>query len=263
MMTNYPSNITRQQFEVIRPELENFHQRTKPRQVDLYDVFCAILYILKNGSQWRALPHDFPKWQTVYTYFRLWSRQSAPTEPSLLDQVLKKLSFTLRSQQDRSALTSFIIVDAQSVKNTATAENKGYDAGKKISGIKRHLAVDINGFPQAIHITRANVSDRDGASAMIALYANDLRHVRNVLVDGGYSGANFKLDVMSNLQATVQVAKRNELHKFEVMPQRWLVERSFSWLENCRRLWKNCERQLHTSAMMMTLAFISVLLRRF
>nr|WP_109249132.1 IS5 family transposase [Lentilactobacillus kefiri] len=263
MMTNYPSNITRQQFEVIRPELENFHQRTKPRQVDLYDVFCAILYILKNGSQWRALPHDFPKWQTVYTYFRLWSRQSAPTEPSLLDQVLKKLSFTLRSQQDRSALTSFIIVDAQSVKNTATAENKGYDAGKKISGIKRHLAVDINGFPQAIHITRANVSDRDGASAMIALYANDLRHVRNVLVDGGYSGANFKWDVMSNLQATVQVAKRNELHKFEVMPQRWLVERSFSWLENCRRLWKNCERQLHTSAMMMTLAFISVLLRRF
>ncbi len=175
----------------------------------------------------------------------------------------KKIVFTLRSQQDRSALTSFIIVDAQSVKNTATAENKGYDAGKKISGIKRHLAVDINGFPQAIHITRANVSDRDGASAMIALHANDLRYVRNVLVDGGYSGVNFKLDVMSNLQATVQVAKRNELHKFEVMPQRWLVERSFSWLEKCRRLWKNCERQLHTSATMMTLAFMSVLLRRF
>ncbi|MFT8744502.1 MAG: IS5 family transposase [Lentilactobacillus hilgardii] len=263
MMPNYPSNITRQQFEVIRPELENFHQRTKPRQVDLYDVFCAILYILKNGSQWRALPHDFPKWQTVYTYFRLWSQQSAPTEPSLLDQVLNKLSFTLRSQQDRSALTSFIIMTAQSVKNTATAENKGYDAGKKISGIKRHLAVDINGFPQAIHITRANVSDRDGASAMITLHANDLRYVCNVLVDGGYSGVNFKLDVMSDLQATVQVAKRNELHKFEVLPQRWLVERSFSWVEKCRRLWKNCERQLHTSATVMTLAFMSVLLRRF
>ncbi|MCT3587265.1 IS5 family transposase [Levilactobacillus brevis] len=263
MMPNYPSNITRQQFEVIRPELENFHQRTKPRQVDLYDVFCAILYILKNGSQWRALPHDFPKWQTVYTYFRLWSQQSAPTEPSLLDQALKKLSFTLRSQQDRSALTSFIIVDAQSVKNTATAENKGYDAGKKISGIKRHLAVDINGFPQAIHITRANVSDRDGASAMLALHAEHLKNVRSVLVDGGYTGTNFAIDVKTNLKATVQVAKRNELHKFEVLPQRWLVERSFSWVEKCRRLWKNCERQLYTSATMMTLAFMSVLLRRF
>ena len=73
---------------------------------------------------------------------------------------------------------------------------------------------------------------------MIALHANDLRYVRNVLVDGGYSGVNVKLDVMSNLQATVQVAKRNELHKFEVLPQRWLVERSFSWIEKCRRLWK-------------------------
>lgn len=86
VMPNYPSNITRQQFEVIRSELENFCQRTKPRQVDLYDVFCAILYILKTGAQWRALPHDFPKWQTVYTYFRLWSRQPTPAEPSLLDR---------------------------------------------------------------------------------------------------------------------------------------------------------------------------------
>ncbi len=154
-------------------------------------------------------------------------------------------------------------MDAQSVKNTATAENKGYDAGKKISGIKRHLAVDINGFPQAIHITRANVSDRDGASAMLALHAEHLKNVRSVLVDGGYTGTNFAIDVKTNLKATVQVAKRNELHKFEVLPQRWLVERSFSWVEKCRRLWKNCERQLYTSATMMTLAFMSVLLRRF
>ena len=152
---------------------------------------------------------------------------------------------------------------AQSVKNTATAENKGYDAGKKISGIKRHLAVDINGFPQAIHMTRANVSDRDGASAMIALHAMHLRQVQNVLVDGGYSGVNFQLDVASNLNATVQVAKRNELHRFEVMPQRWVVERSFSWLENYRRLWKNCERQLTTSLQMVVLAFLALLLKRF
>ena len=128
----------------------------------------------------------------------------------------KKIVATLRSKQDRSALTSFIIVDAQSVKNTETAENKGYDAGKKISGIKRHLAVDMNGFPQAIHLTRANVSDRDGASAMLALNAENLRRVRSVLVDGGYSGRNFAMDVQLNLKATTQVAKRNELHKFEV-----------------------------------------------
>jgi transposase len=171
----------------------------------------------------------------------------------------KKIVATLRSKQDRSALTSFIIVDAQSVKNTETAENKGYDAGKKISGIKRHLAVDMNGFPQAIHLTRANVSDRDGASAMLALNAENLRRVRSVL----YSGRNFAMDVQLNLKATTQVAKRNELHKFEVLPQRWIIERSFSWLEKYRRLWQNCERQLHTSTTMVTLAFVSVFLRRF
>jgi transposase len=112
-------------------------------------------------------------------------------------------------------------------------------------------------------MTRANVSDRDGASAMIALHAMHLRQVQNVLVDGGYSGVNFQLDVASNLNATVQVAKRNELHRFEVMPQRWVVERSFSWLENCRRLWKNCERQLTTSLQMVVLAFLALYLRDF
>ena len=134
---------------------------------------------------------------------------------------------------------------------------------RRSRGIKRHLAVDINGFPQAIHITRANVSDRDGASAMLALHAEHLKNIRSALVDGGYTSTNFAIDVKTNLKATVQVAKRNELHRFEVMPQRWLVERSFSWVEKCRRLWKNCERQLHTSATMMALAFMSVLLRRF
>ncbi|MCT3561143.1 IS4/IS5 family transposase, partial [Lentilactobacillus buchneri] len=109
--------------------------------------------------------------------------------------------------------TSFIIVDAQSVKNTATAENKGYDAGKKISGIKRHLAVDINGFPQAIHITRANITDRDGSIALVTLNLEQFKLVRTMMVDGGYSGVNFQLDVASNLNATVQVAKRNELHR--------------------------------------------------
>ncbi|WP_249663010.1 IS5 family transposase [Lentilactobacillus buchneri] len=262
-MKNYPSNITRQQFELIRPALENFRKRTKPRKYDLYEVFCAVLYVLKTGCQWRQVPGDFPEWQSVYNYYKIWSTKAEPTADSLLEQVFKKIVIARRTYQGRSALTSFIIVDAQSVKNTATAENKGYDAGKKISGIKRHLAVDINGFPQAIHMTQANVSDRDGASAMIALHAMHLRQVQNVLVDGGYSGVNFQLDVASNLNATVQVAKRNELHRFEVMPQRWVVERSFSWLENCRRLWKNCERQLTTSLQMVVLAFLALLLKRF
>jgi transposase len=153
-------------------------------------------------------------------------------------------------------------VDAQSVKNTDTAKNKGYDGGKKVSGIKRHIAVDTNGLPHAIHITTANVTDRDGAVTMITEAKDNLSKVLNVLVDGGYTGEKFADKIKLTIDATVEVAKRSELHKFAVIPKRWVVERSFAWLEKCRRLWKNCERKINTSLQMVVLAFIRLLLQR-
>jgi len=159
--------------------------------------------------------------------------------------------------------TSFCIIDAQSVKNTDTAENKGYDGGKKISGIKRHIAVDTEGLPHAIHITTANVTDRDGAITMITEAKDVLSDVLNVLVDGGYTREKFADKIHMLIDATVEVAKRSELHKFTVIPKRWVVERSFSWLEKCRRLWKNCERTINTSLQMVVLAFLALLVKRF
>ena len=152
-------------------------------------------------------------------------------------------------------------MDSQSVKNTDSAENKGYDSGKKVSGIKRHIAVDTQGF--AIHVTTANVTDRAGALAMLARRRANLRQVQNVLVDGGYTGKPFATAVQSLLGASVEVVKRNELHTFVVLPKRWVVERSFGWLEKCRRLWKNCERKLNTSLQMVVLAFAVLILKRF
>ncbi len=169
----------------------------------------------------------------------------------------------VRTNNGRTTKTSFSIVDAQSVKNTDTAEIKGYDAGKKISGIKRHIAVDTQGLPHAIHITTANVTDRDGAEAMIIKDKENLSDVENLLVDGGYSGENFASKIKNILGATVTVAKRSELHKFAVIPQRWIVERSFGWLEKSRRLWKNCERKINTSLQMVVLRFVELLLKRF
>ena len=148
------------------------------------------------------------------------------------------------------------------MKNTDTAKEKGYDAGKKISGIKRHITVDTQGFPHAITITTANVSDRDGAVMMFEQNKKCLRSVKNVLVDGGYRGEKFAIRVKEIINATVEVVKRNELHKFVVLPKRWVVERSFGWLEKNRRLWKNCERKLNTSLNMVALAFLVLLLRR-
>jgi transposase len=174
----------------------------------------------------------------------------------------KKIVSEIRVEDGREEKTSFCIIDAQSVKNTDTAENKGYDAGKKVSGIKRHIAVDTQGLPHAIYITTANVTDRDGAVAMIACSKDNLSDVLNVLVDGGYTGEKFADKIKSIIGATVEVAKRSELHTFAVIPQRWVVERSFSWLEKCRRLWKNCERKIHTSLQMVVLAFLTLLLKR-
>ena len=159
-------------------------------------------------------------------------------------------------------MTSFLIVDAQSVKNTDTAEQKGYDAGKKVSGIKRHIAVDTQGLPHAIAVTTADVTDRNGAFEAMDRCRANLTRVESVLVDGGYTGQPFADGVRERLQATVQVAQRNELHTFAVLPQRWVVERSFAWLEKCRRLWKNCERKLNTSLQFVHLAFLALLLRR-
>ena len=135
--------------------------------------------------------------------------------------------------------------------------------GKKESGIKIHFGVDNLGLPNAIHVTTANITDRDGALEMLKRKAPQLANILKVLCAGGYAGENFAKAVMAVINATVEVVKRGELHKFVVIPKRWIVERSFGWLDNFRRLWKNCERKLHTTHQMVTFAFISVLLRRY
>jgi transposase len=169
----------------------------------------------------------------------------------------------VRSSNGRKENTSFLIVDAQSVKNTDSAEKKGYDGGKKVSGIKRHIAVDTQGLPHVIHITTANITDRAGALEAFSFHQNSLSTVENILADGGYTGEKFADGIKGLLGCRVEIAKRSELHAFKVIPKRWVVERSFAWLEKCRRLWKNCERKLNTSLNMAALAFVALLLKRF
>lgn len=123
--------------------------------------------------------------------------------------------------------------------------------------------MDTNGLPHAIHATTANVTDRDGALEMLRLCAPNLSEAAKVLCDGGYTGENFANAVKALLSADVEIAKRNELHTFAVIPRRWVVERTFAWLEKFRRLWKNCERKIHNTVQMTVLAFISILLKRY
>ena len=262
MRTSYPSDITREQFELIRCWLDTARKVTRPRKYDIYDIYCAVLYVLKEGCRWRSLPHDFPKWQNVYYHYKIWS-QKTENGKTILDNILDELVMSERVINGRQPTTTMSIIDSKSVKNALTAEEKGYDGGKKISGIKVHLGVDILGLPNAIHVTTANVTDRDGALDMLEKYAPKLSKTLKILCDGGYTGENFANGVMTLIGADVEVAKRNELHKFAVIPKRWVVERSLAWLDHFRRLWKNCERKLHTTYQFVVFAFISLLVKRY
>jgi transposase len=157
-----------------------------------------------------------------------------------LNESQKKIVGEAPTSNGQTEKSSFCIVDAQSVKNTDTAENRGYDAGKKVSGIKRHIAVNMQGLPHAIYITTASITDRQGAITMALNSKENLSSVKTMLVDSDYTGNPFSTAIKDALGATVEVEK---LHKFVVIPKRWVVERSVAWLEKCHRLWKNCERK--------------------
>jgi transposase len=127
----YTSDITREQFAIIREDMERAKKETKPRTIDLYEIICAILYLLKNGCSWRNIPHDYPNWKIVYYYYTVWTKKDEENV-SLLDKIQKKLNEMERSAAGRKETPSMLTVDSKSVQNTEYAEEKGYDGGKKL-----------------------------------------------------------------------------------------------------------------------------------
>jgi len=158
----------------------------------------------------------------VHAYFAKWS-EPGPDGFSVLERALKKCGWRGSYKTGAQILDALLIVDAQSVKNTDSAGEKGYDAGKKVSGIKRHIAVDTQGLPHAIAVTTADVTDRKGALLALGRCAADLQAVQRILADGGYVGQPFAQAVGELIGAKVEIAKRSELHTFAVMPQRWVA----------------------------------------
>ena len=131
MRATYPSDITREQFEIIRNTLESSKKVTHPRSIDIYEIFCAILYREREGCRWRSLPHDFPKWENCYYHYNEW-RKTENGEESVLDRVMREMVESERIIHGRESMdTSMVIIDSKSIKNTDTAKEKGFDAGKK------------------------------------------------------------------------------------------------------------------------------------
>ena len=252
-MSFYPSNISDSQWQYI----SNFLDTERNRKHQLREVFNGIFYLLKTGCQWRMLPKDFPDWRIVYYYFSTW-KQSGVIEV-LQEAMVEKT----RLKSGRKAQPTAAIIDSQSVKSTlVSSESKGFDAGKKVKGIKRHIITDTLGLVLAVVIQSASVQDRDGAMEVISRMTESWRTVIKIFADGGYRG-KLMAAVKDKFQLEMEIIKRNELHTFKVLPKRWIVERTFSWIDANRRNSKNYERLNNTAIAMVNLSSIKTMLNRF
>ena len=236
----YPTDLTDAQWAVLDPLLPDPAWAAglggRPEKHCRRRVVDAILYVLDNGIKWHALPADFPPWQTVYSLFRRWEQAGAS------ERILDTLRDRVRLKAGRQAAPSAAVIDSASVKGAPTVggPTRGYDAGKKVSGRKRHIAVDTMGLLICVLVTAANVQDRDGARPLLELLADASARLKLVWADGGYTG---KLIDWAR-QATglvVSVVKRTEQHKFVVLPRRWVVERTLAWIARHRRCAKDYE----------------------
>lgn len=263
---NYPSDISLVQFALVADELSSLRKPTKPKTIRPYDVFCGICYVLKGGIQWRMMPSDLPNWHTVYYYYQMWTEVDE-SGTSAFERLLRKIVRLLRFKALRSETPSVCIIDSRSIKNADTAKEKGYDGGKKISGIKVHILTDSFGLPHMIYVTTADVMDRNGAKEMLketlSKHADLLPKIDKILVDKGYSGDNFVEAVKETCDATVEVSTQKNMHCFVPEGIRWVVERSFGWLAKARRVARNYEATCESTRQMVVFAFLVVLLRRF
>ena len=254
----YPSDVTDKQWALIAPllpppNLDGRHEK-HPRR----EIVNAMFYVLRTGGAWRQLPADFPPWQTVYWYFKRWR------DDGTVDRVHDALRDRLRDQAGRDPMASAGIVDAQSVKGADSVgrDSRGYDAGKRVNGRKRHVVTDTLGLLGVVMVTAANVGDRDGGKLVLERLRFAMPSVATVFADGGYAG-RLVAYARRVLRIVVEVvAKPADQQGFAVLPRRWVVERTLGWLVLCRRLRCDYERRTDTAEAMTKLAMIGIMTRR-
>lgn len=252
----YPSDLTDQEWAILAPELPAPVSAGAPRRTDLREVINALLYRLHNGCAWRALPHDLPAEGTVRDYFHRWRRSGLWTR---INDVLRR---RVRQAEGRDEEPTAGILDSQSAKGTRTSGLKGYDAGKKVKGSKRHLLVDTLGLLLCVVVHAANLQDRDGAKLVLSKAHGLFPKLRLIWADGGYAG---KLIAWTLCVCTwvLEIVKRSDTAKgWVLLPRRWVVERTFGWLSQCRALARDYEFHAETSEALIQVAMIHLMLRR-
>jgi transposase len=258
----YPSDTTDAQWELIDRLLPDpawlAGRGGRPEAHCRRQIVDAIFYLVDNGIKWRALPADFPPWSTVYNFFAGWEADGITI--LLLDMLRERI----RLAGGRTATPTAAIIDSQSVKagENVWRASRGYDAGKKINGRKRHIAVDTLGLLICVLVTAASVQDRDGARPLLDSLAQGCHRIRLVWADGGYAGK--LLDwARDTLRITVQIVKRSDdLTGFVVLPRRWVVERTLAWITRHRRCVRDYEALPAHHEAMVRWAMIRITSRR-
>lgn len=220
------------------------------------EIINALLYLSRTGCQWRMLPHDLPPWEKVYYYFSSWR------DDGTWERLNRELRIEVRVSESRDPEPSAAVLDSQSVKTTETSGVRGFDSGKKVNGIKRHLLVDTMGLILMVMVLSANIQDVNGARQLLQKAKGRFPRLQRIWADGCYTGTLIGW-VKDLCDWILEIVKRNDDAKgFVVLPHRWVVERTFGWLNRSRRLSKNYERLTTSSEAMVYLAMLPLMTRR-